>query len=315
MGDPAGIGPEIVLKSLASVERTSARSFVVYGCAQWLERLAVSLGISVDMRSIHHCVQVSRNFAIGKTSAEGGAAAVQAVRAAALDALAGKVRAVVTAPLNKEAMNLAGHHYPGHTELLAELAGDPPVRMMLANRELRTVLVSIHEPLRIAVSCLSKDRVLQTIQLTYRFLRRTGFQKPRIAVAGLNPHAGEGGLLGDEEIKIITPAIKMARAEGIDASGPWPPDTVFMRARGFKEFDVVVAMYHDQGLIPVKYLGINEGVNLTVGLPFIRTSPDHGTAFDIAEQGTADPASFLEAMTMADQLSRAMCADKNSDSC
>lgn len=222
-----------------------------------------------------------------------------------MDAMAGEVRAVVTAPLSKAAMNLAGHHYPGHTEILADLAGGVPVRMMLANLELRTVLVSIHVPLLEAVRSLSTDGILQTIQLTDRFLRQTGLPSPRIAVAGLNPHAGEGGLLGTEEQETIEPAVRAAQAQGIDASGPYPPDTVFMRARGFRHFDVVIAMYHDQGLIPVKYLGVDDGVNLTVGLPYVRTSPDHGTAFDIAGQDRADPASMLAAIRMADRLSRA----------
>jgi len=213
------------------------------------------------------------------------------------------VRAVVTAPLSKAAMNLAGHVYPGHTEILAEVGGNVPVRMMLANEELRTVLVSIHVPLGVAVSSLSTAGIVETIRLTDAFLRMTGIQAPRIAVAGINPHAGEDGLLGDEEIRVIGPAVHEARAQGIDASGPWPPDTVFMRARGFAEFDVVIAMYHDQGLIPVKYLGVDEGVNLTVGLPFVRTSPDHGTAFDIAGKGIAQPNSLLAAMRMAERLS------------
>ena len=178
-----------------------------------------------------------------------------------------------------------------------------PVRMMLANEELRTVLVSIHVPLKVAVSSLSTGAIVETIRLTDAFLRMTGIQAPRIAVAGINPHAGEDGLLGDEEIRVIGPAVQAARAQGIDASGPWPPDTVFMRARGFAEFDVVIAMYHDQGLIPVKYLGVDEGVNLTVGLPFVRTSPDHGTAFDIAGKGIAQPNSLLAAMRMAERLS------------
>ena len=216
--------------------------------------------------------------------------------------MAGKVRAVVTAPLSKAAMNLAGHAYPGHTEILAEGAGNVPVRMMLANEELRTVLVSIHVPLRQAIEGLTVAGIVETIRLTDAFLRRTGLEAPRIAVAGINPHAGEDGLLGDEEIRIIGPAVREAQGLGIDAQGPFPPDTVFMRARGFAQFDVVIAMYHDQGLIPVKYLGVEDGVNLTVGLPFVRTSPDHGTAFDIAGKGVADPSSMLAAMRMAERL-------------
>jgi 4-hydroxythreonine-4-phosphate dehydrogenase len=268
-----------------------------------MEAVARRLGLNTGLLEVVPVTEVPENLPVGQVSAAGGEAAFQAVYRAAQDAMAGKVRAVVTAPLSKAAMNLAGHVYPGHTEILAEVGGNVPVRMMLANEELRTVLVSIHVPLGVAVSSLSTAGIVETIRLTDAFLRMTGIQAPRIAVAGINPHAGEDGLLGDEEIRVIGPAVQEARAQGIDASGPWPPDTVFMRARGFAEFDVVIAMYHDQGLIPVKYLGVNEGVNLTVGLPFVRTSPDHGTAFDIAGKGIAQPNSLLAAMRMAERLS------------
>ena len=244
----------------------------------------------------------------GVVDARAGEAAWRCITRAATLALRGEVRAVVTAPISKEAMHRAGHHHPGHTELLAELAGNVPVRMMLANTELRTVLVTIHMALRDALAALSVPLVLETIRITDDALRRAGIATPRIAVAGVNPHAGEGGLFGREEIDIVAPAIAQARALGIDASGPHPPDTVFMRARGMRHFDVVVAMYHDQGLIPVKYLGVDEGVNITIGLPFVRTSPDHGTAFDIAGTagphglGAADPASLVAAFVQADRL-------------
>jgi 4-hydroxythreonine-4-phosphate dehydrogenase len=200
--------------------------------------------------------------------------------------------------------------FPGHTELLqheaAQHLGCPvqelPVRMMLANPELRTVLVSIHVPLRQALEMVSTERVLQTLDITHSALSRALGRAPRIAVAGLNPHAGEGGLFGREEIDIIAPAIEAARARGMDVSGPHAPDTVFMRARA-GQFDVVIAMYHDQGLIPVKYMGLEQGVNITLGLPLLRTSPDHGTAFDIAGTGRADPASFVAALRLARQWS------------
>jgi 4-hydroxythreonine-4-phosphate dehydrogenase len=178
--------------------------------------------------------------------------------------------------------------------------------MMLANAELRTLLVTIHVSLRQAIANITLDAVLDTIVIADAGLRRLGIAHPRIAVAGLNPHAGEGGLMGQEEIEIIAPAIAVARARGIDATGPWPGDTVFMRARHFKEFDLVVAMYHDQGLIPVKYLGIDEGVNVTVGLPFVRTSVDHGTAFDIAGRGIAHPDSLITAIDMARRLAQSV---------
>ena len=304
MGDPAGIGPEIILRALARAPETGLEGpFVVYGCPGWMEAVARRLGLNTGLLEVVPVTEVPEDLPVGQVSAAGGEAAFQAVYRAAQDAMAGKVRAVVTAPLSKAAMNLAGHVYPGHTEILAEVGGNVPVRMMLANEELRTVLVSIHVPLREAVSSLSTAGIVETIRLTDAFLRMTGIQAPRIAVAGINPHAGEDGLLGDEEIRVIGPAVQEARAQGIDASGPWPPDTVFMRARGFAEFDVVIAMYHDQGLIPVKYLGVDEGVNLTVGLPFVRTRPDHGTAFDIAGKGIAQPNSLLAAMRMAERLS------------
>jgi 4-hydroxythreonine-4-phosphate dehydrogenase len=175
--------------------------------------------------------------------------------------------------------------------------------MMLVNDELRIVLVTIHQPLRAAIDAVRRDAVLATVAIAHDALRRLGIGRPRIAVAGLNPHAGEGGLMGREDLDEIAPAVADARARGIDASGPWPPDTVFMRARGFREFDVVVAMYHDQGLIPIKYLGLDDGVNVTVGLPFVRTSVDHGTAFDIAGRGAADPRSLLAAIALAARLS------------
>ncbi|MFM2083735.1 MAG: 4-hydroxythreonine-4-phosphate dehydrogenase, partial [Pseudomonadota bacterium] len=191
---------------------------------------------------------------------------------------------------------------PGHTEMLQAICGNPPVRMMLANDELRTVLVSIHVPLREALDSLSLDGILETIQITHNFLVRTGIKNPRIAVAGINPHAGESGLFGHEEIDIITPSIEAAKQRGIRASGPFSPDTIFMRARKTAvqdEFDVVIAMYHDQGLIPVKYLGLDAGVNVTLGLPIIRTSPDHGTAFDMAGTKKADPRGLLYALQKA----------------
>ena len=320
MGDPAGIGPEIVLKLLADPvsdtmakpvaaawpdgENPPAPTFIVYGDPILLVREARHLGLNPERLHIRSCSTLPADLPVGRVDARAGDAAFLAVRQAALDALVGRVRAVVTAPLNKEAMNAAGHRYPGHTQILAELAGGVPVRMMLANQELRTVLVTIHAPLRQAIESLSSRSVLDTIRITHRHLQTTGIARPRIAVAGLNPHAGEAGLIGREEIEIIAPAIDAARAEGIDASGPHAPDTVFMRARGFARFDVVIAMYHDQGLIPVKYLGLEDGVNITIGLPFVRTSPDHGTAFDIAGQGIADTRSMAAAIRMADEMSR-----------
>jgi 4-hydroxythreonine-4-phosphate dehydrogenase len=243
----------------------------------------------------------------GQVHADAGRAAVRCIEAAAGLALAGRVHALVTAPIHKQSLAAAGSPYPGHTEMLQALATTggqvPEVRMMLANDELRVVLVTIHIGLRQAIDLLSVDRILQTIRIAHRAAQRGGLATPRIAVAGLNPHAGEGGLFGSEEALVIEPAIRAARAEGILASGPHAPDTVFMRARNAAghagEFDLVIAMTHDHGLIPIKYLGVDRGVNVTLGLPFVRTSPDHGTAFDIAGTGCADPSSLLAAISMA----------------
>ena len=301
-GDPCGIGPEIILKAIQK-EPALAESCIIVGHQQSLARSAKALGIDLDKLNISIApvagdISVSE-LAFGATCAAGGEVAYQAVLKAVDMIIANKASAIVTAPLTKQALHLAGHNYPGHTELFAELAGTVPVRMMLANDELRTVLLSIHVSLREALNAVTEQNVFQTIQITYTGLQKLGIQNPRIAVAGLNPHAGESGAFGSEEINIISPAIERAISQGIDASGPYPPDTIFMRARGFKHFDVVIAMYHDQGLIPVKYLGIEHGVNVTLGLPFVRTSPDHGTALDIAGKGLADCTSLLSAIQFA----------------
>jgi 4-hydroxythreonine-4-phosphate dehydrogenase len=248
---------------------------------------------------------------LGRVDARAGAAAAACIRRAARLALGGEVTAIVTAPIHKEALAAAGVAFPGHTEMLQALAWPGqtprPVRMMLANDELRTVLVTIHMALKDAIVAVTFDAVLETIRIAHAAAARWGQAQPRIAVAGLNPHAGEGGLFGDEEIRIIGPAVQAARGLGIDASGPFAPDTVFMRARNAPghtaEFDIVIAMTHDHGLIPVKYLGVDQGVNVTLGLPFVRTSPDHGTAFDIAGTGRADADSLRAALRMARRLS------------
>jgi 4-hydroxythreonine-4-phosphate dehydrogenase len=266
-------------------------------------------------------LQVARldvNLPGGQIDGRAGRFAGECVLWAAQAALQKQIAAFVTAPLHKEALSAAGEPFsafPGHTELLqAEAArhvGVPvaqmPVRMMLANDELRTVLVSIHISLRQALDAVTYNNVLESLRITHQSLSLLLGRPPKIGVAGLNPHAGEGGLFGREEIEIIEPAMQAARAEGILAMGPYAPDTVFMRARkksdGSSEFDVVLAMYHDQGLIPVKYMGLDQGVNVTLGLPLVRTSPDHGTAFDIAGKGLADASSLQSAIRMARQLS------------
>jgi 4-hydroxythreonine-4-phosphate dehydrogenase len=328
MGDPAGIGPEIIAKAFR--ERPDLlRQVVVAGDVATMHRAlrltatapasaasalmlaeipdlsALSLVPSGCMAVVQACAPVGQ-VAFGRISAEAGRAAADCIRWAAQAALLGQARAVVTAPIHKEALAAAGVDHPGHTELLQSLAAahagvpvsDLPVRMMLSCPGLSTVLVSIHVSLRQALQAVTHDRVLQTIRITHAHFRRMGVAEPRIAVAGLNPHAGEGGLFGREEIDSIAPAILQAQREGLRASGPHAPDTVFMRARQ-GAFDVVVAMYHDQGLIPVKLLGLEQGVNTTLGLPFVRTSPDHGTAFDLAGTGNASAASLLAAIDAA----------------
>ncbi len=316
MGDPAGIGPEIIAKSFADPSAHLYQTAVVYGDPSVMQdaiaRFAPSSGLTFkaidhpaefeptpDQVALISCSHVHGPLAFGQVQAQYGAAAVAAIVKASEHTLAGHHAAIVTAPIHKEAIAAAGSVFPGHTEMLASLAGTPEVRMMLANTELRTVLVTIHVSLAQAIAQINTKKVLQTIVITHQALQRMGIKKPRIAVAGLNPHAGEGGLFGREEIDAIIPAIEQAQTQGIDAQGPFPGDTIFAKARGFKVFDVVIAMYHDQGLIPVKYLGIEEGVNVTLGLPFTRTSVDHGTAFDIAGQGIADHRSLLAAAAWA----------------
>jgi 4-hydroxythreonine-4-phosphate dehydrogenase len=316
LGDPCGIGPEIVLKACvdARLEPALRERLLVVGEPQLLAREAARLGLPMPARLEPVTLPAGsllEDLRPGRIGARGGDAAYRFVVHGAGLALAGRVCALVTAPLSKEAMHAAGHDYPGHTELLAELAGGAEVRMMLANDELRTVLVSIHVALREAIERVTQATVLETLSIADTALRRAGIVSPRLAVAGLNPHAGEGGMFGREEIEEIAPAVAEARKRGIDAHGPYAPDTVFMRARGFREFDAVIAMYHDQGLIPVKYMGLEEGVNITIGLPFVRTSPDHGTAFDIAGKpgpdgrGLADPRSLIAAIRQAAALAQA----------
>jgi 4-hydroxythreonine-4-phosphate dehydrogenase len=243
----------------------------------------------------------------GQLDERAGKAAFDYIRAGIDLALQKRLRAVVTAPINKEALRLAGYHYPGHTEILADFSGTKDFAMMLMNNDLRVILVTIHVSLREAIEQLTIESELRTIQLAHRAMTQLGIARPRIAVAGLNPHAGEHSLFGTEDEAIIVPAIQQAQSEGIDASGPWPGDTVFMHARQGR-FDIVVAQYHDQGLIPVKYLGVDEGVNVTVGLPFVRTSVDHGTAFDIAGTGKASHASLRVAVEQAMLLTKSFSA-------
>ena len=313
LGDPAGIGPEIVARLFAT--DPPARCLVI-GDAAMLRRAIAAIGAALTLRPIAtpgdaifapggidliEAGAVPSDLPYGRVDARAGAASFAYVEHAITLALAGELAAIVTAPISKSAWRAAGIGFPGHTELLAARAGVADFAMMLANGELRVVLVSIHVALADAVCAVTLSAELRAIRLADTAMRRFGIARPRIAVAGLNPHAGEDGQFGREDIDIIAPAIAAARAEGIDASGPWPGDTVFARAR-LGAFDAVVAQYHDQGLIPVKYLGLDQGVNITLGLPFVRTSPDHGTAFDIAGTGRARPDSLRTAVRMAERM-------------
>jgi 4-hydroxythreonine-4-phosphate dehydrogenase len=279
VGDPAGIGPEIAVKA------------------------------STDLRVLEVCEprlygprgDALRAFAQGQVSAAAGRAAYDAIVAAAGDAQEGRIDAIATAPINKEAFALASLPWKGHTDLLAHLTGTPRVAMMFYAEELRVVLATIHVPLSDVPRLLTRELVEFIIDLTAREMPRFGYPRPRLALAGLNPHAGEHGVIGGEDEAILRPAVETARGQGVDITGPWPGDTIFARAaRG--EFDAVIACYHDQGLIPVKLLAFGRAVNVTLGLPIVRTSVDHGTAFDIAGRGIADPSSLVEAILLAARL-------------
>jgi 4-hydroxythreonine-4-phosphate dehydrogenase len=280
-GDPSGIGPEIAASAARDPRVTDVCDPVLYG---------------------PHADADIAAFPAGVVNAAAGRAAFEALGAAVRDARAGRVGAVVTAPVSKAAFAAAGLPWLGHTDLLAHLCGVRTVAMMFWSEPLRVVLATIHVPLAQVPRALTRDGLLKTLRLTSASLPAFGIAAPRIGVAGLNPHAGEDGLLGTEERDVIAPAIAAARAAGVDASGPFPADTLFVRAaRG--EFDVAVAMYHDQGLVPVKLLAFGRAVNVTLGLPIVRTSVDHGTAFDIARQGVADEGSLVEAILLAARLS------------
>jgi 4-hydroxythreonine-4-phosphate dehydrogenase len=316
MGDPGGIGPEIIAKTFAEEGfQDENRAFVV-GDAGRIRRATRLLDLplrvneisrpeealfepgSVDVLTVG---ELSEDLPFGELDARAGAAAFEYVRRATELALTGSAGAIATAPLNKEAMHLGGFKYPGHTEILAQLTGTKDFAMMLVASELRVIHVSTHVSLREAIDRVRPERVLTVIHLAKDALLKIGVEEPRIAVAGLNPHAGENGLFGNEDAERIAPAIAEAVEEGIDASGPHPPDTVFARARK-GEFDMVVVQYHDQGHIPIKLMGFEGGVNVTVGLPFFRTSVDHGTAFDIAGTGKADHSSMRAALDLAREL-------------
>ena len=280
VGDPAGIGPEIAIKAAADPRVREVCEPRLYGP--------------------HTDAELSP-FPGGQLSGAAGRAAYDAILAAVADAQSGTIDAIATAPINKEAFALAGLPWKGHTDLLAHLTGTPRVAMMFYAEELRVVLATIHVPIAEVPRLLTRAVVDFIVDLTAREMPRFGYRRPRLALAGLNPHAGEHGVIGVEDEAVLRPAVEAARGRGIDITGPWSGDTVFGRAaRG--EFDVVIACYHDQGLIPVKLLAFGRAVNVTLGLPIIRTSVDHGTAFDIARQGVADAASLVEAIRLAARL-------------
>ncbi len=280
VGDPAGVGPELVDKAIRDPHVLAACEPVVYGPPD------------------------AARFEPGVLSADAGRAAYEALVRAVEDAVAGRVAAIATAPINKEAWALAGLPWRGHTELLAHLTGAPRVAMMFYSRHLRVVLASVHVALADVPKVLTLEHMVGIIRLAACELPRFGFERPKLALTGLNPHAGEHGLIGREDDDVLRPAVEACRAAGISIEGPFPADTLFVRAvRG--EFDAVVACYHDQGLVPIKLVAFGHAVNVTLGLPIIRTSVDHGTAFDIAGRGVADPGSLIEAVRLAARLAAA----------
>lgn len=319
MGDAAGCGPEIILKALADPQIYQMCRPLVFGDAKRMvfvkDQIKSSMKINcvADAQSgLYQCGtidvldfdNVPADLPFGQVDSRAGHAAYQYIEAAVQQALEKQVAAIVTAPINKEALHKGGHKFPGHTEILGELSQTKDYAMMLSSDDLKVIHVTTHVSMREAADLIKKERVLRIIRLADRTLRLLGLENPRIAVAGFNAHAGENGLFGREELDHILPAVEAAQQEGINASGPVPPDTVFFRTVKRKEFDIVVVMYHDQGHIPIKVLGFEEGINVTVGLPFLRTSVDHGTAFDIAGKGIADSASMTAAIDFAAKVAQ-----------
>ncbi len=333
MGDPGGVGPEIIAKALTYSEVRNHCYPLVIGDAHIMEEALSLLNLPLKLRIIkspdeskpakgsieviqvippnHPLVKggIKRGivkvgmgrFGKCKPTPEGGKACVSYIKKAVELALSKHVDGIVTAPISKEALKMAGFKWPGHTEMLADLTNTKDYTMMLIGKPLRVILVTIHTALKNVPDLITKSKVLKTIRLARKACDMLNIRNPRIAVAGLNPHAGEAGIFGDEEIKKIIPAVKEAIKERIPVSGPYPPDTIFHKAyKG--EVDIVVCMYHDQGLIPLKMIAFDKGVNVTIGLPFVRTSPDHGTAYDIAWKGVANPLSMIEAIKVAAML-------------
>jgi len=317
MGDASGIGPEVIVKCLTDEGVYEVCNPIVIGASEVIVDAVSRLDMEMKVNAVKEVEEADFSFGTidvldlgnltlsdfipGKASTAAGRASVEYVEKAVALALSGRIDAMATAPINKEAVNRAGYSYPGHTEMLSHLTNCEEYAMMLASGTLRVVHLSTHMSLVEACGRVKRQNIIKTLYITHRSMQSLGFSSPRIAVAGMNPHAGEGGLFGKEEILEISPAIMEARTRGINVSGPYPPDSIFLRAsKG--EFDVVLAMYHDQGHIAVKMLGLEEGVNVTIGLPVIRTSVDHGTAYDIAGKGLADPQSMKKAIIVAAEM-------------
>jgi len=325
MGDAAGIGPEVIVKSLEDSRIYELAQPVVIGDRKIMQRALTIIGSTLKLRVITDISDAYGEFGVidlldldnlpanlpfSQVSPLAGKAAYDYIEKAIQLALSGNIHAIVTAPLNKEALHAGGKMFPGHTEILATLSQTEDFSMMLVSEKLRVIHVTTHIQLRKACDLVKKERVLKVIELAHENAKTLGFKEPRVAVAGLNPHSGENGMFGDEDEKEILPAIQEAQELGINAIGPIPPDTVFHRAVNLDEFDIVVVMYHDQGHIPIKLLGFDTGVNVTVGLPFIRTSVDHGTAFPIAGQGIADSRSMTEALYLAAKMANIKFANE-----
>jgi 4-hydroxythreonine-4-phosphate dehydrogenase len=302
MGDPSGVGPEVICKALAAMDAPERRATVVVGCPEAMARAARLVG--ADLADVRLVAVAAEGWSAGRVSEGGGEAAYRCVLRAVELARAGEIAVIVTAPLNKAALHAAGHQFDGHTGLLAHLTGARSSFMLLAAERLAAIHVSTHVSLQQAIARCKAERVLATIRAAEAHFRRLGLARPRIAVSGLNPHCGEGGLFGREDMEEIAPAVERARAEGLEVAGPIPADTVFLRAyRG--EFDVVVAQYHDQGHVPMKLVAFETTVNVSLGLPVQRTSVDHGTAFDIAWKGVADARNMQAAIAYARRLAAA----------
>ena len=315
MGDSSGVGPEILLKAFRDGE--IKMPIVAFGDLEALEYYNQRLGYGVSLRKIAKPgefsagllnvvdagVMTREDMAVGKLSAQSGKAAREYVVAAARAALAGEIAAMITLPMNKQATQMSDPRFTGHTELIGEVCGVDDVTIMLVSDQLVVTHVSTHVSLATAIARAKQARISTIIRLTCEAMLRLK-EHPRIAVAGLNPHAGENGLFGDEEVKEISPAVEWAKAQGLPVEGPFPPDTLFYMAVRKKKYDAIVCMYHDQGHVPLKLLDFEGGINVTLGLPIIRTSVDHGTAFDIAGQGIASTASFIRALDFAVSLAK-----------